>query len=304
MSQKSAIEWTEATWNPVTGCDRVSPGCAHCYALAYAGRLKAMGQPKYQRDGDPKSSGPGFGVTLHADALAEPAHWRKPRRVFVNSMSDLFHEEVPFEFVARVLDVIAEAERHEFLILTKRPERVLDFFQAETAHEGWYAFPDNVWMGVSIENRRFVQRADILRDIPARIRFISAEPLLGPLLNELGYPERDGRAWRWEDGYIGRSLELTDIDWVIAGGESGHEHRACDPDWVRDLRDECLKPQECRVCHGSGQLTNRRECFGCDGAGSHRPAFFFKQWGGLTPKSGGRLLDGRTWDEMPERVAS
>jgi protein gp37 len=270
MSQTS-IEWATHVWNPVTGCSRVSPGCAHCYALTYAGRLKAMGQEKYQRDGG-RGSGPGFGVTLHEAELEAPTRWRKPRRVFVNSMSDLFHEEVPFSFISQVLDVIADAEQHDFLILTKRPERVLDFFQAETPHEGWYGFPDNVWMGVSIENRRFVQRADILRDIPALTRFISAEPLLGPLLNELGYPERDGRAWRWEDGYLGPSLSLEYIDWLIVGGESGPDHRPIDEWWVRELRDEAERTGT---------------------------AFFFKQWGGRTAKAGGRELDGRTWDELP-----
>jgi protein gp37 len=299
---ETAIEWATHVWNPVTGCSRVSPGCAHCYALAYAARLKAMGQAKYQRDGG-RGSGPGFGVTLHEDELAAPARWRKPRRVFVNSMSDLFHEEVPFDFVAQVLDAIAAAERHTFMILTKRPERVLDFFESEVAGEGWYAFPDNVWLGVSIENRRFVQRADILRDIPALTRFISAEPLLGPLANELGYPERDGRAWRWEDGYVGPSLSLEAIDWLIVGGESGPGHRPVDPDWVRELRDECLATQRqpCTLCHGAGTLSRGViTCFRCGGGGrGPGTAFFFKQWGGQSPKAGGRELDGRTWDELP-----
>lgn len=322
MSSSTAIEWSDATWNPVTGCDRVSPGCAHCYALELAPRLRRFAQARERmaltdgtahtpgkwlsvRDGG-RSSGPAFGVTLHEDVLEEPLRWRKPRRVFVNSMSDLFHPEVPFDFIARCLDVMAEASAHTFQVLTKRPERVLDFFQSEVAGEGWYAFPENVWMGVTIENRRFVGRADILRDIPADVRFISAEPLLGPLLNELGYPERDGRAWRWEDGYVGASLDLTDIDWLIAGGESGADHRPCDPCWIRELRDECVATQHgrCSLCHGAGTVRiGGRTCWVCDGSGrGPGTAFFFKQWGGRTPKAGGRELDGRTWDEMPARA--
>ncbi len=313
---ETTIEWATHVWNPVTGCDRVSPGCAHCYALTYAGRLKAMGQPKYQRDGG-HASGPGFGVTCHEHELEAPARWRKARRVFVNSMSDLFHEEIPVDFIAQVLDVMAEAERHDFLVLTKRPERVLDFFEAERAGEGWYAFPDNVWLGVSIENRRFVQRADILRDIPVTTRFISAEPLLGPLLNELGYPERDGRAWRWKDGYVGPSLNLDGIDWLIVGGESGPGARPVDPEWVRELRDAAIATGEsCHCCRGYGSIARNLSwrassgqpmpahlndpCPGCDGrCGLGGTAFFFKQWGGRTPKAGGRELDGRIWDEVP-----
>jgi protein gp37 len=299
----SGIEWTDEVWNPVTGCSRVSPGCAHCYAMELAPRLRAMGLEKYvrARDGG-KGSGPAFGVTLHHEVLDEPRHWRKPRLVFVNSMSDLFHEEVPFDFVASVLDVIADCPQHSFQILTKRPERMLDFFQDQQAVEGWYAFPDNVWAGVSIENRRFVQRADILRDVPASTKFISAEPLLGPLLNELGYPERDGRAWRWEDGYLGPSLSLDGIDWLIVGGESGAGHRPIDEYWVSELRDECtrLRAQPCRRCAGAGHLRSTARCWACAGTGrSGTPAFFFKQWGGRTPKAGGRELNGRTWDEIP-----
>lgn len=302
---ETAIEWATHVWNPVTGCSQVSPGCAHCYALAYAGRLKAMGQAKYQRDGG-RGSGPGFGVTLHEHELEAPERWRKPRRVFVNSMSDLFHEEVPFDFVAQVLEAIAGAARHTFLILTKRPERVLDFFESERAGEGWYGFPDNVWMGVTIENRRFVGRADVLRDIPADTLFVSAEPLLGPLLNERGFPERGGRAWRWEDGHIGPSLNLDGIDWLIAGGESGPGHRPVDADWIRELRDECAATQSapCTLCAGAGAVRTGPRCWRCHGTGRDPGArFFFKQWGGRTPKAGGRELDGRTWDEFPAREA-
>jgi protein gp37 len=242
MSGPSAIEWTEATWNPVTGCDRVSPGCAHCYALDLAARLKRMGQPKYQRDGSRRSSGPGFAVTLHPATLDVPIRW-KPRVIFVNSMSDLFHEEVPFDFIERVFEVMTRADQHVFQVLTKRHERL-------SALADRLPWPKNVWMGVSIENRRFVDRADHLRTVPAAVRFISAEPLLGPL----------------------EGLGLDGIDWLIAGGESGPHHRPANPVWITDLRDRCLDAEV---------------------------PFFFKQWGGPRSKSGGRLLDGREWSEMP-----
>jgi protein gp37 len=245
MGDHSAIEWTEATWNPVTGCDRVSDGCANCYALQLANRLKAMGSLRYQSDGNPKSSGPGFGLTLHDDALNVPLRWRRPRVIFVNSMSDLFHPRVPPAFIGRVFAVMAEAAQHTFQILTKRPERM-----ARVVRE---VQPDplpNVWLGTSIELDRFTRRADALRETPAAVRFLSLEPLLGPL----------------------PSLDLTGIDWVIVGGESGPRHRVVDLDWVRELRDRCVA------------------------AGA---PFFFKQVGGRTPKAGGRHLDGRTWDEMP-----
>jgi len=240
---ETSIEWATHVWNPTTGCDRVSPGCAHCYALDLAARLKRMGQPKYQRDGRPGSSGPGFAVTLHEQTLNEPLRWRSPRVVFVNSMSDLFHEEIPASYIAQVFEAMRAAHWHTFQILTKRHERL-----AELAPD--LPWPTNVWMGVTIENRRFVTRADYLRDVPAAVRFISAEPLLGPL----------------------EGLNLTDIHWLIAGGESGTRHRRVDIDWIRALRDQCEH----------------------EGV-----AFFFKQWGGHRPKSGGRELDGRTHDAYP-----
>lgn len=243
MAGSSAIEWTEATWNPVTGCDRVSPGCAHCYALDLAARLKRMGQPKYQRDGAPGTSGPGFGLTLHPDALEIPLRWRSPRVIFVNSMSDLFHEAIPLEFIRRVFAVMKEADWHVFQVLTKRDERL-----GELAEE--LDWPRNVWMGVSVENQKFVHRADRLRPVPAAIKFVSAEPLLGPL----------------------EELNLDGIDWVIAGGESGPKHRPMKAEWATDLRDRCVA------------------------AGL---PFFFKQWGGVRSKSGGRLLEGEEWSQMP-----
>ena len=243
MADRSSIEWTETTWNPATGCDRVSAGCDHCYALTLARRLKAMGNPRYQTDGKDSSSGPGFGLTLHHDLVDLPHRWRKPRVVFVNSMSDLFHPEVPLEFVQAVFQVMCDTPRHTYQILTKRSKRLRDF-------AGELAWPPNVWMGVSVETARYEFRMDHLRDVPAAVRFVSAEPLLEPL----------------------PGLDLSGIDWLIAGGESGHHARAMQPDWVRDLRDQC----------------------DTDGV-----AFFFKQWGGRTPKAGGRVLDGRTHDDMP-----
>lgn len=243
MGDKSAIEWTDATWNPTTGCDQVSSGCDNCYALTLAKRLKAMGQPKYQNDGDPRTSGPGFALTIHPDTLDTPHSWRAPRRVFVNSMSDLFHPKVPDAFIVDVFAVMADTARHRYQILTKRPKRA-------AALAGQLPWPDNIWLGTSIESNDYVDRADQLRRIPAAVRFLSCEPLLGPL------PD----------------LELDGIHWLIVGGESGHESRPMGVDWVRELRDRSVA------------------------AGV---PFFFKQWGGRTPKAGGRKLDGRTWDEMP-----
>jgi protein gp37 len=210
MADKSAIEWTEATWNPTTGCDRISSGCDNCYALTLAKRLKAMGNPKYQTDGDSRTSGPGFGVAVHPEALEIPRHWRRPRVVFVNSMSDLFHARVPSEFIQQVFEVMAATPQHTYQLLTKRPMRV-----ARMARE--LPWPSNVWMGVSIEDAAAVWRADQLRRVPAAVRFISAEPLLEPLSR----------------------LDLDGIDWLIAGGESGWGHRPVASAWVSDLRDQC-----------------------------------------------------------------
>ena len=243
MADGSAIEWTEATWNPTTGCDRLSAGCDHCYALTLAKRLKAMGAPKYQNDGDPRTSGPGFGVTIHPDALRIPYGWREPRVVFVNSMSDLFHARVPVSFVREVFSVMADTPRHTYQVLTKRSHRLVRLADR-------LDWPPNVWLGVSVEDAAQLQRIDHLRDVPAAVRFLSCEPLLGPL----------------------HGLDLTGIGWVIAGGESGPGCRPLDRTWVTDIRDACTA------------------------AGV---PFFFKQWGGRTPKAGGRELDGVLWDEMP-----
>jgi protein gp37 len=210
MGDRSAIQWTEATWNPTTGCDRTSPGCDHCYALDLAARLKAMGQPKYQADGDPRTSGPGFGLTVHEDALELPLRWRASRLVFVNSMSDLFHDDVPFDFIERVFDVMARTPQHTYQVLTKRSKRLVSI----AADLPW---PANVWMGVSIESDRYTFRARHLSAVPAAVRFLSCEPLLGPL----------------------PSLDLDGIGWVIVGGESGKHARPLDLAWVRDIRDRC-----------------------------------------------------------------
>ncbi|HEX4344676.1 MAG TPA: phage Gp37/Gp68 family protein [Solirubrobacteraceae bacterium] len=238
MADNSKIEWTEATWNPVTGCHKVSPGCAHCYAEAFAERWRGVPGHPYEQ---------GFDLKLWPSRLDVPLRWRRPRMIFVNSMSDLFHDSVPDEFIADVFEVMRRADWHTFQILTKRQERLADL----GPRIDW---PSNVWMGVSIENRRFVHRAEALRVVPAAVRFISAEPLLGPL----------------------EGLDLSGIDWLIAGGESGPKHRPMRPEWAIELRDRCND----------------------DGI-----AFFFKQWGGRTSKAGGRELQGQTWSELPAAVS-
>jgi protein gp37 len=210
MSGGSSIEWTQATWNPTTGCDQVSPGCDHCYALTLAKRLKAMGSPKYQSDGDPRTSGPGFGVQIHPEALNLPHTWKAGRRVFVNSMSDLFHARVPLGFVQDVFAVMADTPQHTYQVLTKRSLRLARL----AGHLDW---PANVWMGVSVETPDQLDRVEHLRTVPAALRFLSAEPLLA------GLP----------------GLDLDGIGWVITGGESGPAARPINPDWVRDVRDTC-----------------------------------------------------------------
>jgi protein gp37 len=201
MAQNSSIEWTEATWNPVTGCTKVSPGCKHCYAERMALRLRAMGQPRYRN---------GFRITLQEDVVDLPLRWRKPRKIFVNSMSDLFHRDVPVEFISRCFDVMRRAAQHTFQVLTKRPERA-----AEMAHQ--LPWPGNVWMGTSVENADYVWRVAELARVPAQVRFLSVEPLLGPI------PE----------------LPLDGIHWVIVGGESGPGARPMHENWVLDIRDQC-----------------------------------------------------------------
>ncbi len=238
MTTGSRIEWTEATWNPVTGCTKVSEGCRHCYAERMSRRLKAMGLEKY-RDG--------FSVRVHRSVLAQPLRWRKPRRIFVNSMSDLFHDAVPASFIRDVFRVMNEAPQHTFQVLTKRPERA-------AALDAELCWTPNIWMGTSIESPRWLSRLRILRRISADTRFLSLEPLLEPL------PD----------------LSLDGIHWVIVGGESGPGARPMEPGWVREIRDQCLD----------------------DGV-----PFFFKQWGGVSKKRTGRVLDGRLWDEFPRTSA-
>jgi len=244
MRRKTGIEWTEVTWNPTTGCDRISTGCDNCYALAMAKRLKAMGSERYQIDGDPRTSGPGFALTLHSDALTQPYRWSGKRVVFVNSMSDLFHAKVPVDFIRAVFAVIADTPQHTYQVLTKRSARL-------TKIADKLEWPENLWMGVSVEDALHLNRVDHLREVPANVRFLSCEPLLGPL----------------------ETLNLDGIGWVITGGESGPKARPLDPDWVRDIRDNCIE---------SGV------------------PFFHKQWGGRTPKAHGRDLDGAVWSEMPQ----
>ncbi len=234
MATGSKIEWTDATWNPVTGCNKVSPGCKLCYAERMSRRLQATGMVKYRN---------GFAVTLHPNALEIPLRWRKPRTIFVNSMSDLFHYQVPDQFVRDVFGVMEQADWHRYQVLTKRPERV-------AALDSELPWPPQIWLGVSVESDRYLHRIDLLRESGAATKFLSLEPLLGPL----------------------SELNLDGIDWVIVGGESGPGARPVEADWVRDIRDQCLQA---------------------------KVSFYFKQWGGVFKKRHGRLLDGRTWDDMP-----
>ena len=237
MSEQTSIEWTNSTWNPVTGCHKVSPGCKNCYAARLAPRLRAMGNPRYAN---------GFEVTLHSDLVELPTKWTKPKKIFVNSMSDLFHTEVPLDFIQSVFSTIVAANHHTFQVLTKRPEQALKM----AVELPW---PTNLWMGVSVENSDYLHRVDTLRQIPARTRFLSLEPLIGAIPN----------------------VDLSGIDWVIVGGESGPGARKIEEDWVRSIRDQCE-------------------------AASVR--FFFKQWGGTNKKRSGRMLDNRTWDDFPLTV--
>ncbi|GCE16989.1 DUF5131 family protein [Dictyobacter kobayashii] len=235
MSEQSAIEWTNATWNPITGCTQVSPGCDHCYALTFAERFRGVPKHPYEQ---------GFDLKLWPDRLELPLKWRKPKMIFVNSMSDLFHQNVPDEYIFQIFETMQKADWHTFQILTKRSARLAKMASA-------LPWQKNIWVGVSVETNRYAWRIDHLRKVPAQVRFISAEPLLEAL------PQ----------------LNLDGIHWLIAGGESGHKYRPCEIEWLRDLRDQCILA---------------------------RVAFFFKQWGGTTPKAKGRILDGQTWDEFPD----
>jgi protein gp37 len=244
MGNRTGIEWTDATWNPMTGCTKLTRGCDHCYAEVVA---QTKTRDTYLRrlpvkDSTASRTNP-FAPRFWPDRLDQPRRWREPRRIFVNSMSDVFHAHFSFAQIQQVFAVMNQATQHQFQVLTKRPERALRFADRLT-------WTSNIWMGTSIEDQAVARRADALRQIPAAVRFISAEPLLGPL----------------------EELDLGGIQWVIGGGESGVGCRPCDPAWARGLRDRCLA------------------------AGV---AFFWKQWGGRTPKSGGRLLDGSEWNDYP-----
>jgi protein gp37 len=234
MATNSHIEWTDATWNPVTGCTKISPGCKNCYAARLAHRLQAMGQSNY-RDG--------FELTLQPQMLELPLRWKVPKRIFVNSMSDLFHENVPTAYIQQVFATMRQAPWHQYQVLTKRSDRLLKL----SSELDW---APQIWMGVSVESEKYTQRIDDLRRTAAHVKFLSLEPLLGPLPN----------------------LNLHNIDWAIVGGESGPRARPIESRWVTDIRDQCLRANV---------------------------PFFFKQWGGVRKKSTGRMLEGRTWDDMP-----
>jgi protein gp37 len=296
-THNTEIQWTHVpgyrgeTWNPWTGCTKVSPGCAHCYI---------EDTPPFRKAGKVFVNGK-IPITIYPDRLRMPLRWKKPRAVFVNSMSDLFHEDVPLDVLTEVFNVMGQARQHIFMVLTKRPERMVELI--EDIHEtlGWsVAEPlPNVWLGVTIENRRMVHRADLLRQTPAAVRFISAEPLLGPLVPDaVSCPDSHHPVPVWSDASTASPLDLTGIDWLIVGGESGSKHRRIEESWVRDL----LAATRCSACDGTGVGDHGADpdplCLSCMGE-PRRTAFFFKQWGGHTPKAGGRELDGRTWDEFP-----
>lgn len=238
MADHTAIEWTDATWNPVTGCTKLSPGCDHCYAERFSERFRGVAGHPFEF---------GFDLKLRPERLEQPLQWRRPRRIFVNSMSDLFHKEVPLPYVDRVFEVMERADWHAFQVLTKRSSRMRDYVNARY---GIGRAPLHIWLGTSIEDRKRISRIRHLQRTVAAVRFLSIEPLLGPL----------------------GEIDLTGIRWVIVGGESGPNARPMGVDWVREVRDQCVDA---------------------------RVAFFFKQWGGLRPKSGGRSLDGREWSQWP-----
>lgn len=238
---KSKIEWTESTWNPITGCTKISTGCKFCYAEVMARRLKAMGQEKYRN---------GFKLTLHPETLQEPFSWKKPKMIFVNSMSDLFHKDVPIDYIQQVFQVIKSNPQHVFQILTKRAD-ILRYYDSE----GWLEWSHNLWMGVTVENSETMHRIDNLRNTDARVKFLSCEPLLSSL------PD----------------MNLKNIDWVIAGGESGRTPRPMNEEWVIDIKEQCEKANV---------------------------AFYFKQWGGTNKKKNGRLLNGKKYDNMPELLTN
>ncbi len=239
MSDRSAIEWTDATWNPVTGCTKISTGCDRCYAERFAERFRGVAGHPFQQ---------GFDLTLRPERILQPLKWHEPRMIFVNSMSDLFHKKIPNDFITHVCETMERAHWHTFQVLTKRSSLMRDFLKHRYG-EG--RGPVHIWFGVSAEDSSKRSRIRHLQDAPAGVRFLSIEPLIGPM----------------------GKLDLNGIDWVIVGGESGPGARLMKPEWVREIRDQCE---------------------------DKGVAFFFKQWGGLRPKSGGRKLDGREWSQFPE----
>jgi protein gp37 len=243
MADGSAIEWTDATWNPVTGCTKISRGCDNCYAQRFAERFRGVPDHPFEY---------GFDLTLRPERLLQPLGWRRSRMIFVNSMSDLFHKGVPIEFIDEVFSTMEKADWHTFQVLTKRSSKMRDYLRQRYADGRG---PAHIWCGVSVEDRQAASRIKHIQDAPAGMRFLSIEPLIGPM----------------------GKTDLTGIDWVIVGGESGPRARAINPDWVREIRDDC-------------------EAQGV--------AFFFKQWGGFRPKSGGRDLDGREWNDFPVAPSS
>lgn len=314
----TSIEWTDDTWNATTGCDRVSDGCDNCYALTMAKRLKAMGSAKYQTDGDPRTSGPGFGVATHQDALYLPLSWRKPRKVFVNSMSDVFHDKVQAEFIAKMFAVMVAAPEHTFQVLTKRHARMrsllrsTDFWGLVSTELGrlWKTEPPAplrmvppwIWLGVSVESQQWADiRIPALLDVPAAVRWLSCEPLLGSVDLSAWMPPGPanwqcggcrrfftgehqetcpscGRVGYWSGSHTGNGRPNGQpLSWVVAGGESGPDYRPLNLDWARSLRDQCTAASV---------------------------PFLFKQHGGRTSKAGGRELDGQVWDEYPTPMAT
>src|SRR5688500_10948847 len=250
MGDVSSIEWTDSTWNPVTGCTKVSAGCDNCYAHTLAhGRLSEVYRRQLPVVETPENKTDPFAVRTWGDRLSQPEKWKNPRMIFVNSMSDLFHVDVPEDFVRQIFEVMLKVDRHIYQVLTKRPALAAKFVHRNSTLFPGGIVPSHIWMGTSVENQHFTYRVRHLRRVPAEIRFLSCEPLLGSL-----------------------DLDLAGFHWVIGGGESGLGHRRCAPEWATSLRDQCL---------------------------SAAVPFFWKQWGGRTPKAGGRLLDGRTWDDMP-----
>lgn len=349
MSDNSSIEWTEATWNPTTGCDRVSPGCDNCYALTLAKRLKGMGSGKYQRDGDPRTSGPGFGLSIHSDVVGQPMWWRDPRRIFVNSMSDLFHDQVPDRFIADVFAVMSIASRHTYQVLTKRHARMRSLLNsvpfwmtvnnARTVR-GYPALPwvaageleplRGVWIGVSVENQKWADiRIPALLETPAAVRWISAEPLLGPVDLSRWLVSRPAWGPEYPDPTSPMGLLVQDLvdvpalSWVVAGGESGPDAQPMHPDWARGLRDQCASASVPYFHKQNGQYAPVLDSPAAGdlwlapggvtaewqhGDGYVRQAGGDYRWPGTrtvlvrrarSKHAAGRLLDGRTWDEYP-----